>query len=283
MPLQDLLAFVEMPIEADATVSTTPALDQAFALAKDMAAHLTVALSAPKIATPGSFVFPGFSSSLIADANAKAEAAVQAFAAQARQKAKDLSLVCDISTAVEDLGSAGAFAVGLARCSDLVVVDRPGRMLDPGNALFTSILFEGGGPVLVVPPARPASANFRKLLVAWDGSAHAARAVKAALAFFAPPAEIDILTVTGEKDLAGVPPAAGIAQHIARHDVTTTVSSVALAGQSVGATIAEHARTTGADLIVMGAYEHSRWRQMLLGGVTSHLTHHSPLPLLLAY
>ncbi|WP_204325223.1 hypothetical protein, partial [Stenotrophomonas maltophilia] len=68
----------------------------------------------------------------------------QDFANHARQKALAADVPCDITAGVEDLASAGAFAAGLARCADLVVVDRPGQFLDPGSAVFAPILFEGG-------------------------------------------------------------------------------------------------------------------------------------------
>ncbi|MFX7763892.1 hypothetical protein ABTK05_19735, partial [Acinetobacter baumannii] len=93
---------------------------------------------APRIAAPSSFVYPSFSRSLLAEANTKAEAGLQAFVTHVRAKAQDLSVPCDLTPGVEDLASAGAFAAGLARCADLAVVDRPGQFLDPGSALFTS-------------------------------------------------------------------------------------------------------------------------------------------------
>jgi nucleotide-binding universal stress UspA family protein len=283
MPIRDLLVFIQMPLEPEAARNSTPAIDQALALARAQSAHVTFALSAPRISAAGSVVYPSFASSLIAEANAKAETAASAFAEKIRKAAANAEVTCDISTTIQDLSSASSTAAALARCADIAVIDRPGTVLEPSNAVFTSLLFEGSGPLLVVPPNRPASTEFRKLLLAWDGSDHAARAVRAALASFAPPAEIEIVTVTGEKDLQDTLPAATIAKHIARHGVATTGTNLTLGARSVGATLEDHASAVGADLIVMGAYAHSRWRQMLLGGVTDHLTRQSSLPLFLAY
>jgi nucleotide-binding universal stress UspA family protein len=283
MPLRDILAYIELSIDETPRSESTPALAQAVALARRSGAHLSVVVSAPKVPTPGSPIYAALAASLTADANKKAQAACEALAETAREAARIAGVPFDVTAEVADLDTSAAFAAKRARRADLTVVDRPTEMLDSRGAVLQSLLFESGRPVMIAPPGRAPVEEVRRAVLAWDGSSHAARAAGVATALFAPPASVDVATVSGEKDLSHALPGAEIATHLARHGVKTDLTNLARGAKSVAAVLDDHARSSGADIVLTGAYGHARWRQMLFGGVTRELTHGATTPVVLVH
>jgi nucleotide-binding universal stress UspA family protein len=176
-----------------------------------------------------------------------------------------------------------AQAVRAARASDLIVVDQPVALLDTKGLVLEEALFRSGRPVLVATAKRALPATVKRAMVAWDGSGHAARAVSEAVALFPSLAEIEIVTVTGEKDLSRALPGGDLAHHLARKGIETTLTELTLGHESIGALLDRHADQTGADLLIMGGFGHSRFREFLFGGVTVDLTENATVPLLMAY
>ena len=95
-------------------------------------------------------------------------------------------------------------------------------------------------------------------------------------------AQVELISVTGEKDLAHTVPGAEIAPHLTRHGVTVNVLALPAMNGDVAETLRNHAHLTRADMIVMGAYVHSRLREMVLGGTTQSLLKNTPVPLFLS-
>ena len=150
------------------------------------------------------------------------------------------------------------------------------------RGLIAAALFESGRPVLIIPPG---SERFsaRRILIAWDGGASAARAVGDAMPFLTGAEEVEILSVSGEKDLSSVIAGADLAPHLARHGIKVTVRNIALTQPDVASEIRQAATDFGADLVVSGAYKHSRLREWLLGGVTQSLLKDCTLPILMSH
>ena len=123
----------------------------------------------------------------------------------------------------------------------------------------------------------------RRIIVAWDGSGRAARAAADALPFLRAAEAVEVVAVTGEKDLPASVTGADIAPHLTRHGVNVTVQSLPALNCDVAETLRNHATLTRSDMIVMGGYVHSRLREMVFGGVTQSLLKQSPVPLLLSY
>lgn len=174
------------------------------------------------------------------------------------------------------------------RVFDLVTVQQPRD--DPEHRvrkLLRAVLFQAGRPVLVVPPfardGQPASLG-RRPLIAWNGSARAARAAAIARNFFDGAREIGILSVRTRNGAGpSAPSAQDLADYVAWHDMKASVIEVDLDGHRLGDLFLREAMRFGADLLVMGAYAQSPFRESLTGGVTNHVLSHADLPVLMTH
>lgn len=164
---------------------------------------------------------------------------------------------------------------------DLTVLDAEPVALAVDRGLIEHLLLESGRPLLVIPPGRE-SFTAKRVLVAWDGSAKAARAVHDALPFLRAADEVEVISVTGEKRIPDGVPGADIAPHLSRHGVRVTVVNMPVERSDVAQTLRNRATLFGADMIVMGAFVHSRLRQMVFGGVTQSLLKSCPVPLFMS-
>ena len=147
-----------------------------------------------------------------------------------------------------------------------------------------SILFSSGRPVLIIPAGhRPGT--IQHLALGWNATREATLALRSALEFAAPGAMIDVLVMDAKPSAEGhgSEPGAEIARHLARHDFNATVVSVQSGNLSDAAALIKATRERGADLLALGAYGHSRLRQMILGGVTRTLLSEAPIPLLFSH
>ncbi len=118
-------------------------------------------------------------------------------------------------------------------------------------------------------------------MVAWNGSTESARSVAFAMPFLANAREVHVLSVEGGS-VSG-PDARALEQHLVRHGIAATSSEVSPGDRSIGQAILEEADARGADLLVKGAYTHSRLRQMFFGGATSHILAEAEIPVLMAH
>ena len=179
------------------------------------------------------------------------------------------------------LAEVTAKAAEPARAVDLVVLDQPLGVLDSAEMLMEEALFRSGRPVMVVPPAKAAFETVKKVLLGWDGSAHAVRACAEAMALFPNLEAIEVVTITGEKKKTVSLPAASYTRHLARKGVKATLTELPMGDRSIGEILDAHAVKSGADVITMGAFGHSRLREFLLGGTTVELTEGAKTALLL--
>lgn len=146
------------------------------------------------------------------------------------------------------------------------------------------ILFASGRPVLIVPNGYVPHA-FHQLAIGWNASREATHALRDAMAVAAPGARIDVLVLNGRPSSRGHggQPGADIAHHLARHGFAATVVAVDADARSDGEALVHAARQQGAAMLALGAYGHSRLREMILGGVTRDLLVGSALPLLFSH
>ena len=182
-------------------------------------------------------------------------------------------------------GDSAVGALSAARTSDLIIV----QQADPDGASGTltnveTLLFESGRPVLFVPYAVSVDCRFRRILVAWNGSQQAARAVFDALPFIVAAEETHIITLdaadTVEQDAAMA--GADIAAALARHGAKVTFASRQTAGLGAGEAIENEIADFGADLLVMGAYSQSWLKEFFFGGATRTLLQSMPAATLMA-
>jgi nucleotide-binding universal stress UspA family protein len=149
--------------------------------------------------------------------------------------------------------------------------------------LVEAALFDSGRPVLIVPYIQRKGLTLDRVLVAWDGSRSAARAVADAMPLLVRAKAAEVLTVASEPAKSDEMPGADIAHHLARHGVKVEVDSIVAVGTDVASTILSHAADISADFLVMGGYGHSRLREFVLGGVTRGILGAMTLPTLMSH
>ncbi|MDH6230550.1 nucleotide-binding universal stress UspA family protein [Mesorhizobium soli] len=169
-----------------------------------------------------------------------------------------------------------------ARVHDLTVLDAAGPDAAPARNAIESALFDTGRPLLIIPP-QGAQPPPRRILIAWDGSARSARAVKEAMPFLRLADNVTALTVTDEKDLSLMTPGADLKAYLARHAIGCELATLSGKADSAAVLIRSFAASEAMDMLVMGAFVHSRLRQAILGGVTTSFLDDCPLPLLTAH
>ena len=175
-----------------------------------------------------------------------------------------------------------------ARWSDLFVATCPYREEEASagwNEVVEAVLFDGGHGAYFVPPRARLRSGLSRVLIAWTDTREAARAVAEALPFLRAAAEAEIVAVEEPQKKAASRgyEAADIAAHLDRHGVKATIRPVERGKRSVSEALLAEAQHRSADLIVMGAYGHSRWREWIIGGTTRDMLAASEVPVLMAH
>lgn len=165
-----------------------------------------------------------------------------------------------------------------AHTSDLVVTGQvPGDMLDALAPQLTEYLVtDAGGPVLMLPGGVDGGGFGKRVIIGWNGSKEAKRALLGALPFLRGADTVWLMTV-GDGEAVRLDNAKAM---LARHDIHATSVVLEDAGQEAGALLLEQAQSRDADLLVMGAYGHSRLRELILGGATRHVLQTASVPVL---
>jgi nucleotide-binding universal stress UspA family protein len=257
------------------------ALSYGLSLAREAGAHVS-ALSASVRLTLTHAMVSDVAAGLIAAENRRVRELAEAAAESARQKALVDGVPCTVETVQLRYAELVEAFSSLTRVHDLTILDADADMLTVDRTLIEQALFSSGRPVIVVPRGAD-TFRAKRIVIAWDGSAKAARALNDALPFLRTAEEVDLVCVMGEKDLSNAVPGAEIAPHLVRHGINATVTELVAKTGDAAETLRNHAKLTRADMIVMGAFVHSRLRQMVLGGVTQSLLKDPPVPLFLSY
>jgi nucleotide-binding universal stress UspA family protein len=146
-----------------------------------------------------------------------------------------------------------------------------------------SIIFGSGRPVLILPPQAAREFTLHRMVVAWDGSRPASRAVADALPLLEQAKEVQVLTVLKEKELRSKSPARELTRYLERRGIVATSDSIDAAGRTIGDVLSSELVTRQVDLLIMGAYGHSRMREFILGGATRSMLSNPPVPLFLSH
>lgn len=211
------------------------------------------------------------------------EAAVKAVresftAASTRAGVKAESLIVSAS-----LVSAGDQFGQIARRFDLAVVGQaePETKMVEEN-IIEAALFDSGGPVIIVPYIQRAPLRLDHIMVCWDGSRAAARAIRDAIPFLRRAGRIEVVNVTNEGKQDQIE-SADLGAHLARHELNAVIKRIPLGDVDVAAVLLSHAADEGVDFIVMGGYGHSRLREFVLGGVTRSMLRTMTVPVLMSH
>lgn len=150
------------------------------------------------------------------------------------------------------------------------------------NTFYGSV-FDAGRPALKLEAGKRTLPPFKKILMAWDGEQESANAIHRSLSWLSNGSDIHLATVDPEPNDTGPNPGDDMASFLARQTFSVTVDRLPSSGRSISRVLNEHATDIGADLIVMGAYGHSRLREWLLGGTTREMLEQDEFPLFLAH
>lgn len=274
MSIQTILAIY------DGSEGAAARLDRAITLARDHDAHLTVYCFELDPSYPPQIYGGGVATvyaGLIKDAQKRLVKSAEAATAQLDRSGLAYDIhqrFCFYDRVAEDV-------CALARFADLTVLSDPkGLPLEETlTRVLEASLFGAEAPTMVLPTGYEGSVA-TKIQLAWNGGGEAMRALRAAMPLIRKAGRIDILVVDPDAEAIE---GARVAQFLDRHGIAAEIVPLASNGRSVSDTLADHVAVSGGDLLVMGAYGHSRLREFFLGGATRDMLASLPAPVIMAH
>jgi nucleotide-binding universal stress UspA family protein len=263
--------------------TSDPAGDYAVSIAEAFGAHLLGIAVSYEPVIPGTVmggVLPEVIEGQRAESNKKARTAIARF----EQAAKRAGI--SMETRIIDTSVAGAAdQIGrIARRFDLAVVGQPGRKPSfPDQVVDEAVLFESGRPVIFVPFVQTRGVKLDRIMVCWDGSRVASRAVADAMPLLEKAKQVEIVIISDKPAKDNEVPGADLGQHLARHGLKVDIKRITSPDTDVPSTILSYAADSSADMIVMGGYGHSRLREFVLGGATRGLLESMTVPVLMSH
>jgi nucleotide-binding universal stress UspA family protein len=229
-------------------------------------------------------VMGGLPPDVIEAQRAEGEGAANASIARFEESARRAGLSAESRMIPTSLAGAADLFGQVARRFDLSVVGQAEpNTVAPQELIIEAALFESGRPVLVVPYIQKEGLKLDRVLVCWDASRNAARAIADAMPFLKRAKAIDVVVVATERPKSDELPGADIAHHLARHELKIDLKRIVTGGTDVASTILSYAADAGADFIVMGGYGHSRLREFILGGATRGILSAMTVPTLMSH
>jgi nucleotide-binding universal stress UspA family protein len=214
------------------------------------------------------------------DNETAAEAAIKSFTAAADQA----GISAEPLTTSASLAGAGDRFARMARRFDLAIVGQAQPEISSMEQIIgETTLFESGRPMIMVPYIQKAPFKTDNVMICWDGSRTAARAVADAIPVIRDSGRVEIVIVTNERGKEDEIEGADIGQHLARHGLKVDVHRISGGNIDVADALLSHAADSGADLMVMGGYGHSRLREFVLGGVTRSIFESMTVPVLMSH
>ena len=279
------MAFKDILLTLTSYPDPTPASvnEDAVAIAAAFGAHLTAVACEVHVEVPGHFLsgatanIPGIIAGETEKSRNNAHAMLAAFDAAAEKSGvpHERNLEKCPTYAVPDL------LVDYARLRDLTIVPVP-ESYDQWYA--EQVIFGSGRPTLVLPESpRPRPFELGTIAVAWDFGRAAARAVSDALPLLEKAKKVRIVTVINEKRLDSKHSVEELAKNLSRHGIDVVLDKVDAEGRGIGEVLEAYTASHRIDVLVMGAYGHSRWREFVLGGATKSLLSKPPLPIMFSH
>ena len=214
------------------------------------------------------------------DNETAAEAAIKSFTVATDQAGISAE---PLMTSASLAGAGDRFA-RMARRFDLAIVGQAQPEISSMEQIIgETTLFESGRPMIMVPYIQKAPFKTDNVMICWDGSRTAARAVADAIPVIRNSGRVEIVIVTNERGKEDEIEGADIGQHLARHGLKVDVHRISGGNIDVADALLSHAADSGADLMVMGGYGHSRLREFVLGGVTRSIFESMTVPVLMSH
>jgi nucleotide-binding universal stress UspA family protein len=275
--IKDILASLSV------TKDGGPSGDYAVSVASALQAHLTgiAFIYDPVVPVEGTGYIPAeVIESQEADNETAAKTAIKKFLV-ATDRA---GISADPLTVSASFAAAGDRFARMARRFDLAIVGQAQpetSTLD--EVIGETTLFESGRPVIFVPYIQKAPFKLDNVMVCWDGSRPAARAIGDAMPLLVKAGGVEIVIVTNERGKQDEIEGADMGQHLARHGVKVDVHRIPGGDIDIADALLSHAADSGTDFIVMGGYGHSRFREFVLGGVTHSIFRSMTVPVLMSH
>lgn len=280
------MGFKDLLVQIDDGKASLRRAEAAIAVAQRFGAHLAGLCVVAEPEVPGyvlAQVPMGAWDAQISQLRERAEAAAAAFRTAAQRAG--LAADCRVESSI---GPGMAEVVALhARHADLAILgqDDPEDPRPGGSGLIGDVVLASGRPVLAVPYIGASPNLGERILVAWDGGREAARAINDALPFLVAAKSISVVVInaSSRRERHGSIAGADISLHLARHGVKVQAEPIEITGISVGEALLSRLVDEAADLLVMGAYGHSRFRQTVLGGVTRTILESMTVPVFMSH
>ena len=254
---------------------------EAIAVASTVGAHIAALACEMRVEVPGHFMsgsvvgLPGIIAGEAAKSRKNAQALIAAFESDAAKAGISWESIRQTCTPAER----AELLVEYARLRDLTIMPESDDRLDA-----EAVIFGSGRPTLILPQ-NPRSGPFAlgTVVVAWDFSRAAARAVSDSLPLLERAATVRVVSVLDERHLDWKHSAEELSKNLSRHGIDVMLDRVDARGKAIGDVLGEYVASHAADLLVMGAYGHSRLREFVLGGATRSLLSKPPLPILFSH
>ena len=282
MAFKSILTICADPLRAPQTFATAASL----AMSQD--GHLEVlALGVDKTQIGYSYVGAGAVVMQAAQETATADVKAIEAAVKSAASAAGPTLRWSSEGAIAMIGGLSDLVALRARFADLVVLTKPygDRRGDEEEAIVESAMFEGQAPVLILPDAAlDASTIGKRIVVAWNQSRESLIASRRAMPFLKKADQVWITIVDPPTHGAErSDPGGALCQMLVRHGVKAEVTVLARTMPRISEVLARHVRDMNADMLVMGAYGHSRFRQAILGGATRNTLESTEVPVFMAH
>ncbi len=260
-------------------------LAKSIAMAGALDAHLDV-LCIGVDRTQTGYYYAGMNAAVLQETLHQAREDAASLAAASKKLLEQSGLRWGATEAVCQLADVARFVASHSRFADLAIVPRPygedrGIELEP---VVEGALFEGQSPVVVLPDSGPELKLPTRIAIGWNESAEALRAVRSALPFLSNAQFAHIVVIDPPKHgPTRSDPGGQLSQFLARHGVKVEIDVLSKTMPRVSDVMRRHAMDINADMVVMGAYGHSRFREAILGGATRNMLENCEIPVFMAH
>ena len=169
-----------------------------------------------------------------------------------------------------------------AHYCDLVIAGQRNPDQPAGGDVPDGLLLSIGRPILILPYVSQSADIGKRIMIAWNASPQATRAVHDAIPIMSQADHVDVIAINPNGGHGEIP-CADISLHLTRHGIKCEAQSITVNDIGVADMLLSRAADQSADMIVMGAYGHARWREWVFGGVTAHMLDHMTVPVLMAH